>query len=246
MYSVQSGFVMSRFVASPSRLAKKPLTFLLLMAVGTTGLCAGGTSRAEISGQTPPVQGQAQSFQAQVATLIAANPNGGPILETRLAGLVSSQANGAAAVASLLMAMGSAPSAGLVCAVANAMATAVPYTEDELVAALSVAVSNASDSAMAARGIVAACGCLPEDAQGTLGGGLAAAANTLLVAGKASDASSISAIVSASSSIVMRTSFTAVSTDQGTTNQITYKPVAKPVASRAIIAIRPENTISPS
>lgn len=150
------------------------------------------------------------AFQADVAALIAANPDGGAELEAALGTLVAAQPDGALAVATLMVAMGGDASAALVLAVSNAMLSAAPFTPDQLAAAVATAVAGAVDPMAAAAGVIASAAALPPSLQVAVGSGLARASATLAASGNAAAATSITAAVAASPITAMSQSFTSM------------------------------------
>lgn len=164
------------------------------------GLCAAmaGTALTLPSAQAAPTSGwsaasaQNNYFVKRVEALASLHPYGGETFEAALTQLISMQTDGAAAVASLMVALGDMVSPGLQAALARVMQAAKAYSEAELASAIEAAIMASPNPAAAARSIMSGSMSLPSSVQAALSNGLSAASQQLVANGKADQAAVIS------------------------------------------------------
>ncbi len=214
---------------------------LNIVAAGTLARAADETPDSITS--AAPITAQ-QDFQLQVSALIAAYPDGGPDLEAELGALVAAQPDGAFAIATLMVAIGTTPSAALLIAVSNAMLSATDFTPEQLEAAVTTAVASAPDPVVAAAGVVSCAATLPPALQVAAGSGLAKASAALTTAGNAEAAASIAATAVGSQIAALSQSFNSTAAaiaGPATTQSTKVTTVTKPPEDSV-----PEKTGSPS
>jgi hypothetical protein len=208
-------------------------------------LLAAPMSRASADAQTAETAGApAQSFAAEISAQLAAFPDGGPELEAALSALVAAEPDGAAAVATLMVMLGNAPSAGIVTAISGAMTHALPYSLASLQAAIATAVANSADPVAAARGIIAASASLPASVQTAAGAGLAQAATQLTATGKGGAATLIT-FEAASGPTGMAGAFSG-GQNPGTDRPPSSKPPKVVYSNTPESPILPQPSVSPS
>lgn len=145
---------------------------------------------ADTSGTTTSetvTSGPGLSFADQVKAALAADPEGGDDLEAVLEALIATQPDGAQAAVTMMIALGSIPTPGMVDAVSRAIARAKPFTAAQLQTAVEVSVESSSDPVSATRGILSVVG-LTTDYQAAVGAGLGRAVSNLSAQGKGTDA----------------------------------------------------------
>lgn len=152
--------------------------FALLLCLPAVGGQAMAADAADTNASEPT-----SSYADQVKAALAADPDGGDDLEAILEALIVTQPDGAQAAVTMMIALGSIPTQGMIDAVSRAIKKAQPYTTDQLQNAVESSVGGSTDPISAVHGILAVLG-LSSDFQSAIGKGLGNAVSALNAAGK--------------------------------------------------------------
>lgn len=225
----------------------------LSAAIG--GMLVAGPTQAKVAGDTsPPARAtEAPSLATQIPLLMTEHPEGGAEFDIALRAATAAEPDGAAAVASLLSALGNTPMPTLLHAIMEALPYASPHTAESLKAAIAYAIANSDNPVATARGIIAASATLPPTILGTVGQALAAATTQLVSAGNSTSAMLIS-FEAASAPASLATSFSTAKASQVLANapnaDVNSQPQAKPLPPKKIgnnnVGTVPETHVSPN
>jgi hypothetical protein len=159
--------------------------FALMLCLPTMGGQAMAADAADTNASEP-----ASSYADQVKAALAADPEGGDDLAAILEALIATQPDGAQAAVTMMIALGSIPTQGMIDAVSRAIKKAQPYTADQLQNTVESSVESSTDPISAVRGVLAVLG-LSTEFQSAIGKGLGEAVSALNAAGKGTDAAVI-------------------------------------------------------
>ncbi len=145
--------------------------FALMFSLALTGTQAMAADASDLA------------FSDQVKAALAADPECGDDLEAVLEALIATQPDGAQAAVTMMIALGSVPTACMIEAVSSAIGKATPFTAVQLQTTIESSVESSDDPISATRGILAVMG-LSTEFQSAIGAGLSNAVSALNASGK--------------------------------------------------------------